>query len=51
LGLATDVGSLQFFPIITGNSSAFKELAYTGRDFGSEEAKRIGFVSKVFETK
>jgi delta(3,5)-delta(2,4)-dienoyl-CoA isomerase len=51
LGLATDVGSLQFFPKITGNSSAFKELAYTGRDFGAEEALRIGFVSRVFESK
>jgi enoyl-CoA hydratase/carnithine racemase len=51
LGLASDIGSLQFFPQFTGNSSAFKELAFTGRLFGAEEAQRIGFVSRVFESR
>jgi len=48
VGIASDLGVLQFFPKITGNSSAFKELVYTGRTFGAEEALKIGFVSKIY---
>ncbi len=36
MGIATDLGSLQFYPKFTGNNSAFKEFAYTGRNFGAE---------------
>jgi delta(3,5)-delta(2,4)-dienoyl-CoA isomerase len=35
LGIAADLGSLQFFPRFTGNSSTFRELAFTGRNFGA----------------
>ncbi|KAF4671712.1 putative enoyl CoA hydratase [Perkinsus chesapeaki] len=49
VGMAADVGTLQFFPLICGNDSAVRELCYTGREFGADEAKAIGFVSKVEE--
>ena len=51
LGLATDIGSLQFFPKYTGSSSAFKELIFTGRNFDAKEAKRVGYVSHLFDSK
>jgi len=47
VGLAADVGGLQRFPKIVGNDSLVRELALSGRRFSSEEALRIGFVSRV----
>ncbi|CAM9382258.1 unnamed protein product [Choristocarpus tenellus] len=47
VGLAADVGTLQRMPKIIGNSSLFRELAYTGRTFGAEEAEKMGLVSHV----
>ena len=47
MGLAADVGTLARIPKMTGNQSAVRELAYTARNFGPEEAERLGFVSKV----
>lgn len=49
--MAADIGTLQIFPRIVGNQSTFKELAYTGRNMSSQEALRIGLVSKIFEDK
>ena len=43
--MAADIGTMQFFPKRVGNDSAFRELAYTGRNMGSDEALRIGLVS------
>lgn len=51
MGIAPDLGTLQLFPIRMGNHSVFKELAYTGRYMKSDEALRIGFVSKVVDDK
>jgi len=48
LGLAADVGTLQRFPKIIGNDSLCRELVYTGRKFLAEEAKEIGFISRIF---
>ena len=45
--MAADLGTLQFFPNNIGNESAFRELAYTGRFMKSDEALRLGYVSKV----
>lgn len=47
IGLAADIGSLQRFPRLIGNDSVFRELAYTAREFGADEAQGIGFLSKV----
>ena len=47
LGLAADVGTLQRLPKIVGFGSRVRELIFTGEDFGSAEAARIGLVSRV----
>ena len=47
VGLSSgDVGSSYFLPRLLGLSRA-AELLYTGRDFGAEEAERVGYVSRV----
>ncbi|WAR20189.1 ECH1-like protein [Mya arenaria] len=47
LGLAADLGTLQRFPKVIGNDSYARELAYTARKFYADEAKAMGFVSRV----
>lgn len=42
LGLAADVGHLQRLPKITGNDSLLRELCFSARMFGAEEAKQLG---------
>ncbi len=49
--MAADIGTLQHFPKRVGNHSTFKELAFTGRNMGADEALRIGLVSRVFDDK
>ncbi|KAI9371318.1 ClpP/crotonase, partial [Aspergillus egyptiacus] len=51
IGLAADVGTLSRLPKIVGNYGWVKEVALTARLFGAEEALRVGFVSRVFESK
>ena len=34
-----------------GNDSVVRELAYTGRNMGSEEALKLGLVGKILPTK
>ncbi|KAL5007940.1 hypothetical protein ScPMuIL_013521 [Solemya velum] len=48
LGIAADIGTLQRFPLVIGNDSLTRELIMTGRKFYSDEAKSIGYVSRVF---
>ncbi|KAF8519165.1 ClpP/crotonase [Gautieria morchelliformis] len=47
VGLAADIGTLARIPKITGNQSGVREFAYTARNFGPDEAEKMGFVSKV----
>ncbi|GAA5844136.1 hypothetical protein JCM3766R1_003268 [Sporobolomyces carnicolor] len=47
IGLAADVGSLQRLPKVTANASLLYELALTARNFGPEEATKMGLVSTV----
>lgn len=49
IGLAADVGSLQRLPKITANASLLYDLALTARNFGPDEAVKLGLVSKVVE--
>jgi 2,4-dienoyl-CoA reductase (NADPH2) len=49
LGMVADVGSLQRLPRLIGDGMV-RELAYTGRKVGGEEAARIGLVNRVFDT-
>ncbi|WFD30716.1 hypothetical protein MSPP1_001740 [Malassezia sp. CBS 17886] len=51
IGLAADIGTLQRFPKVVGNDSVARELALTARFFDAAEAREIGFVSRVFETR
>ncbi|XP_059173328.1 delta(3,5)-Delta(2,4)-dienoyl-CoA isomerase, mitochondrial-like [Physella acuta] len=51
IGLAADVGTLQRMPKVIGNDSLFRELAYTGRKFLADEAKSMGFVSRILPDK
>ncbi len=46
IGMAADVGTLQRLPRIIGDGM-LRELAYTGRMFGAEEARSIGLVNRV----
>lgn len=43
------MGTLAYLPKITGNQSLVRELTYTGRFFSSEEADKLGLVSKVIQ--
>jgi delta(3,5)-delta(2,4)-dienoyl-CoA isomerase len=47
IGMAADIGSLQFTPPLIANMSLFSELAYTARRFDATEAKELGLVSKI----
>ncbi|AKA80654.1 MULTISPECIES: crotonase/enoyl-CoA hydratase family protein [Pseudomonas] len=47
IGMAADVGTLQRLPRIIGDGM-LRELAYTGRQFGAEQARSIGLVNRVF---
>ena len=51
IGLAADIGTLTRLPKVVGNLSWVKEVAYSARDFGAEEALRVGFVSAVAANK
>lgn len=51
IGMAADLGTLQFMSESVGSESTFRELAYTGRYFKAEEAKNMGFVTKVLPDK
>jgi len=48
LAIIADLGTLQRMPHIIGQGW-FRELAFTGRDFGAEEAFRMGFVNRVLD--
>ncbi|WFD27662.1 hypothetical protein MNAN1_002663 [Malassezia nana] len=50
IGLAADIGTLQRFPKVVGNDSLARELAFTARNFTADEAREVGFVSRVFPT-
>jgi enoyl-CoA hydratase len=50
IGMAADVGTLQRLPRIIGDGM-LRELAYTGRTFGADEARSIGLVNRVYATR
>ena len=47
VGLAADVGVLQFLSKSVGNHSLLRELVFTGRKFDCNEAKELGLVNRV----
>ena len=50
IGMTADVGTLQRLPKLIGEGIT-RELAYTGRMFDAAEAKEIGLVNRVFESR
>lgn len=51
IGLAADIGTLTRLPKTNVPMSWVKDVCLTARDFGAEEALRVGFVSEVCESK
>jgi len=49
VGMVADVGTLQRLPRLIADGLA-RELAYTGRHLGAEEACRAGLVNRVFDS-
>jgi enoyl-CoA hydratase len=47
MGMAADVGTLQRLPRLIGDGM-LRELAYTGRELGAQEALSIGLVNRVY---
>jgi enoyl-CoA hydratase len=50
IGMTADVGTLQRLPKLVGDGIT-RELAYTGRKMDAAEAKSIGLVNRVFESR
>lgn len=50
IGMTADVGTLQRLPKLIGEGMV-RELAYTGRRFDAQEARAIGLVNQVFESR
>ena len=51
IGMCADLGTIQRFQKVVGSDSFFRELAYTGRFFDSQEALKQGYVSYVTGTR
>jgi enoyl-CoA hydratase len=51
IGMVADVGTLQRLPKIVGSAGWVREVAFTGRRFDAEEARAVGFVTRVFESR
>ncbi|MBB5205545.1 enoyl-CoA hydratase [Inhella inkyongensis] len=50
IGMVADVGTLQRLPKLIGSQGLVRELAFTGRKVGAQEALALGLVNRVFET-
>jgi enoyl-CoA hydratase len=50
IGMTADVGTLQRLPKLVGEGIV-RELAYTGRRFDAQEAKDIGLVNRLFDSR
>ena len=50
IGMTADVGTLQRLPRIIPDAIV-RELAYTGRTMGADEAKEVGFINRVYADK
>ena len=51
IGIAADIGTLSRLPQSGVSMSWVKDVSLTARDFLSDEALRVGFVSQVYDTK
>jgi enoyl-CoA hydratase len=51
IGMVADVGTLQRLPKLIGGQGLVRELAYTGRRVEAAEAREIGLVNRVFDSR
>ncbi|KAL1963428.1 hypothetical protein VTN77DRAFT_8329 [Rasamsonia byssochlamydoides] len=51
IGLAADIGTLSRLPKVVGHYGWVKEVSLTARQFGPDEALRVGFVNAVYDDK
>lgn len=51
IGMTADVGTLQRLPKLIGGQGMVRELAYTGRKVDANEARELGLVNRVYETR
>lgn len=51
IGMAADLGTLQRFPKVIGNSAWGREMVYTGRYANAAECCENGLFSRVFASK
>uniref|UniRef100_A0A8R1DQE1 Delta(3,5)-Delta(2,4)-dienoyl-CoA isomerase, mitochondrial n=1 Tax=Caenorhabditis japonica TaxID=281687 RepID=A0A8R1DQE1_CAEJA len=50
IGLAADIGTLNRIQKVVGNDSWTREVCFTARDFGADEALKYGLVSRIFDS-
>lgn len=51
IGMVADVGTLQRLPKLIGPQGLVRELAFTGRAVDAAEARAIGLVNRVFDSR
>jgi len=51
IGMTADVGTLQRLPKLIGSQGLVRELAYTGRRVEAAEAREMGLVNRVFDSR
>lgn len=51
IGMVADVGTLQRLPKLIGSQGLVRELAYTGRRMEAAEAREVGLVNRVFDSR
>jgi enoyl-CoA hydratase len=51
IGMVADVGTLQRLPRLIGSQGLVRELAYTGRSVDAAEARAIGLVNRVYDSR
>ncbi len=51
IGMVADVGTLQRLPRLIGSQGLVRELAYTGRAVDAGEARAIGLVNRVYDSR
>jgi delta(3,5)-delta(2,4)-dienoyl-CoA isomerase len=47
IGIPADMGSLQRLPALVNNKSLLYQYALTGKEFGAQDALKLGYVSQV----
>lgn len=51
IGLAADIGTLSRLPKVVGSAGWVKDVTLTARNFGADEALRVGLVNSIHEDK